>query len=102
MAAFERGADRPEWRSWVLNEPLAPDGRQLEVFELIRARYADGASLGLGGTILAASSEQRALALADPSDTSHTAASVCAEIAADGMPVGLQIIGRSHGEDLAV
>jgi aspartyl-tRNA(Asn)/glutamyl-tRNA(Gln) amidotransferase subunit A len=31
--------------------------------------------------------------------TGHPAASVCAGIAADGMPVGLQIVGRSHRED---
>lgn len=30
--------------------------------------------------------------------TGQPAASVCAGIAADGMPVGLQIVGRSHGE----
>ena len=31
--------------------------------------------------------------------TGHPAASVCAGIAADEMPVGLQIVGRSHCED---
>jgi aspartyl-tRNA(Asn)/glutamyl-tRNA(Gln) amidotransferase subunit A len=30
--------------------------------------------------------------------TGQPAASVCAGIASDGMPVGLQIVGRSHGE----
>jgi aspartyl-tRNA(Asn)/glutamyl-tRNA(Gln) amidotransferase subunit A len=31
--------------------------------------------------------------------TGQPAASVCAGIAPDGMPVGLQIVGRSHCED---
>jgi aspartyl-tRNA(Asn)/glutamyl-tRNA(Gln) amidotransferase subunit A len=31
--------------------------------------------------------------------TGHPAASVCAGLASDGMPVGLQIVGRSHRED---
>jgi aspartyl-tRNA(Asn)/glutamyl-tRNA(Gln) amidotransferase subunit A len=31
--------------------------------------------------------------------TGQPAASVCAGIASDGMPVGLQIVGRSHAED---
>jgi aspartyl-tRNA(Asn)/glutamyl-tRNA(Gln) amidotransferase subunit A len=31
--------------------------------------------------------------------TGHPAASVCAGFALDGMPVGLQIVGRSHCED---
>jgi aspartyl-tRNA(Asn)/glutamyl-tRNA(Gln) amidotransferase subunit A len=31
--------------------------------------------------------------------TGHPAASVCAGQASDGMPVGLQIVGRSHRED---
>ncbi len=31
--------------------------------------------------------------------TGQPAASVCAGVAPDGMPVGLQIIGRSHRED---
>lgn len=31
--------------------------------------------------------------------TGHPAASVCAGTASDGMPVGLQIVGRSHRED---
>ena len=31
--------------------------------------------------------------------TGHPAASVCAGVAPDGMPVGLQIVGRSHCED---
>jgi aspartyl-tRNA(Asn)/glutamyl-tRNA(Gln) amidotransferase subunit A len=31
--------------------------------------------------------------------TGHPAASVCAGFASDGMPVGLQIVGRSHSED---
>jgi aspartyl-tRNA(Asn)/glutamyl-tRNA(Gln) amidotransferase subunit A len=31
--------------------------------------------------------------------TGHPTASVCAGLASDGMPVGLQIVGRSHRED---
>ena len=31
--------------------------------------------------------------------TGHPAASVCAGLASDGMPMGLQIVGRSHRED---
>jgi aspartyl-tRNA(Asn)/glutamyl-tRNA(Gln) amidotransferase subunit A len=31
--------------------------------------------------------------------TGQPAASICAGIAADGMPVGLQIVGRAHGEE---
>ncbi len=31
--------------------------------------------------------------------TGNPAASVCAGFASDGMPVGLQIVGRSHRED---
>lgn len=34
--------------------------------------------------------------------TGHPAASVCAGFSPEGMPVGLQIVGRSHREDLVV
>lgn len=32
--------------------------------------------------------------------TGHPAGAICAGVAADGMPVGLQIVGRSHREDI--